>query len=140
MGRKDPYRSYRYLVEFDRLQWGGFSKVKGLSRETKFESFREGGVNDFEHKLATLTTYQNLIVERGLADPKLWEWHREVVEGRISRKTISIILQDEASAEVWRWHADAAFPVKWSVADLDGATTQILVESIEFAHHGLRAG
>jgi phage tail-like protein len=140
VGRKDPYRSFRYLVEFDQMHWGGFSRIKGLSRETKIESFREGGVNDFEHKFATLTTYSNLVLERGLADPKLWEWHLEVVEGRIKRKKISVILQDEAGTEVWRWHADAAFPVKWSVADLDGASTQILVESIEFAHHGLRAG
>ena len=50
----DPYRGFRFRVEFDQVQHGGFTRVKGLSRETKYESYREGGVNDHEHKLATI--------------------------------------------------------------------------------------
>ena len=57
--------------------------MKGLSRETQASrSYREGGVNDYEHKLVTLTTYPNLVLERGLADPELWDWHQDVVEGQ----------------------------------------------------------
>ena len=52
MARKHPYHAFRFRVEFDSVQHGGFSRVKGLSRETKVETRREGGVNDFEHKLA----------------------------------------------------------------------------------------
>jgi phage tail-like protein len=139
MARKDPYRSFRFLIEFDHVQRGGFSRAKGVTAETKVESYHEGGLNEYEHKLATMTTYGNLVLERGLADPYLWDWHREVVEGRIKRRTLSVILQNEAGAEVKRWHADGAYPVKWSVADLDAMSTQVLVESVEFAHHGLRA-
>jgi phage tail-like protein len=118
---------------------GGFSRAKGMAAETKVESYHEGGLNEHEHKFATMTTYPNVVLERGVADPYLWTWHRDVVEGRIERRTLSIILQDEAGKEVRRWHADGAYPVKWSVADLDAASSQVLVESVEFAHHGLRA-
>jgi phage tail-like protein len=138
--RQDPYRAYRFLIEFDRVQWGGFSRAKGVSAETKVESYHEGGVNEYEHKLATMTTYTNLVLERGVADARLWEWHRDVIEGRIKRRTVSIILKDEAGAEVKRWHADGAYPVKWSIADLDALSTQVLIESVEFAHHGVREG
>lgn len=140
MARQDPYRGYRFLIEFDRIQWGGFSRAKGVSAETKVESYHEGGVNEHEHKLATMTTYTNLVLERGLVDTKLWDWHRDVIEGRIKRRTVSIILKDEAGTEVKRWHADGAYPVKWSIADLDAMSTQVLIESVEFAHHGVRAG
>jgi phage tail-like protein len=139
MARQDPYRSFRFLIEFDRVQHGGFSRAKGMAAETKVESYHEGGLNEHEHKFATMTTYPNVVLERGVADPYLWTWHRDVVEGRIERRTLSIILQDEAGKEVRRWHADGAYPVKWSVADLDAASSQVLVESVEFAHHGLRA-
>lgn len=138
MARRDPYHGFRYLVELEGLTVGGFSKVKGLARETKFETFREGGVNDFEHKLASLTSYGNLVLERGLIAPTLWDWHEEVVAGQITRRKITIALRDEAGSEVWRWHVDAAFPVKWSVSDFDAASSQVAVESVEFAHHGLR--
>ena len=119
MTRKDPYRGFRFRVEFDHIQRGGFSRVKGLVRETKFESRREGGLNDFEHKLATQTVYGNLILERGLADEYLWSWHEQVIEGRIERRTVTVALHNEADEEVWRWLIERAFPVKWAGTDLD---------------------
>jgi phage tail-like protein len=140
VARNDPYHGFRFLVEFDQVQHGGFSRVKGLTRETKVEPRREGGVNDFEHKLATLTTYGNLILERGLADEYLWSWHEQVVDGQITRRTVTIVIRDEAGQEVWRWLVEAAFPVKWSGTDLDAASAQVLAESVELAHHGFRRG
>ena len=137
MKRRDPYAGFRFLVEIDGLLQGGFSKVRGLSRETKVESFREGGVNDFERKLVTLTTYPALVLERGLADQRLWDWHQQVVEGNVKRRVITINLRDERGRDVWGWTAHSAFPVKWSVSDLDAASGQVATESLEFAHHGI---
>lgn len=136
----DPYRGFRFRIEFDRVQHGGFSRVKGIVRETRHESYREGGVNDHEHKLATLTSYGPLVLERGLADDYLWTWHEEIVEGRVRRRDLTVALHDAQDNEVWRWLVEGAFPVKWSGADLDAGSAQVLVESVELAHHGIRRG
>ena len=53
MTRQDPLRGFRFLVEIQGITSGGFTRVKGLSRELKYESYREGGVNEYEHKLVT---------------------------------------------------------------------------------------
>lgn len=45
MARSDPYRAFRFLVEIDNMQQGGFQSVAGLERETKTDTYREGGVN-----------------------------------------------------------------------------------------------
>ncbi|REE18423.1 phage tail-like protein [Paraburkholderia sp. BL27I4N3] len=140
MDRNDPYRGFRFRVEFDQVQHGGFSRVKGLTRETRVEVRREGGVNDFEYRFATLTSYGNLILERGLADDFLWTWQEDVAQGRVQRRTLTVGLHDSLDQEVWRWLIRAAFPVKWSVSDLDAANNQVLVESVEFAHHGFGTG
>jgi phage tail-like protein len=140
VARNDPFHGFRFRVEFDQVQHGAFARVKGLVRETKIEPRREGGVNDFEHKLATLTTYPNLTLERGLADAYLWSWHEDVIEGRIKRRTVTIALHDEANDEVWRWLIEAAFPVKWAGTDLDANSGQVIFESVEFAHHGIKKG
>jgi len=66
--RNDPYLSLNFLVEIEGLLVGGFQEVTGLQVETEVEDYREGGVNDFELKFATLTTYPNLVLERGLAE------------------------------------------------------------------------
>ena len=94
MARNDPYSGFRFLVEIDGLIQGGFSKARGLQRETRIESFREGGVNDFERKLVTLTVYPALVLDRGLADNRLWDWHQQVIEGQVKRRTITITIPD----------------------------------------------
>lgn len=138
--RIDPLRGFRFLVEIDGIAVGGFLRAKGLVREVKYESQREGGVNHYEHKLFTQVTHPAVVLERGLALDQLWNWASDVSEGRIVRKTISVRLLDERGGKGWTWHVDSAFPVKWSSADLDANSSQVLMESVEFAHHGLRKG
>jgi phage tail-like protein len=139
VARNDPFRVFRFLVEIESVRQGGFARVKGMTRETKFETRREGGVNDFEHKLATMTTYGNLVLERGLLDDSLLRWHQQVVDGNIERRAVTIIVNDETGTnETLRWLILDAYPVKWTGTDLDAASGAVLVESVELAHHGFR--
>lgn len=138
--RPDPFMNFRFLVEFDQVQRGGFNKVKGISRELKVESYHEGGENTYEHKLASNATYGNLTLERGLADDFLWSWSQNAADGAIVRRNITLVMRDASANEVWRWLVAGAFPVKWTGTDLDGSSSQVLVESVELAHHGIRKG
>lgn len=138
MKRTDPYRGFRFLVEIEGLTSGGFQRVKGLQREIKHESYKEGGVNEYEHKLFSQVSYPSVILERGLARDDLWQWAFDASEGRIARKNIWIRLQDEAGEKAWAWQLDWALPVKWSCSDLDANASQIVMESLELVHHGLR--
>lgn len=136
---KDPYGAFRFVVEINGSEVGGFSQVTGLERETTFEEFREGGVNDYVHKLVTVSKYPNLTLRRGITDAEeLWRWHQDVIDGSVERKTISVVLKDAVGVEKWRWIALDAYPAKWSGSDLDAAGNAVVVESVEFAHHGLR--
>jgi phage tail-like protein len=138
MKRVDPLRGFRFLVEIEGLTSGGFVRVKGLQREIKHESFREGGVNDYEHKLFSQVSYPSVILERGLALDDLWKWALDASEGDVQRKTVWIRLKNEAGEKAWAWQLDAAMPVKWSMSDLDASSSQVSMESLELAHHGLR--
>jgi len=138
MTRLDPLRAFRFLVEIEGITSGGFTRVKGLSREVKYESYREGGVNDYEHKLITQVSYPVVVLERGLALPDLWEWALATADGEVQRRTIRIRLQDEGNIPTWAWQVEYALPVKWSASDLDAQSSPIVMESLELAHHGLR--
>ena len=138
MARQDPLRGFRFLVEIEGLASGGFARVKGLQREIKHESFREGGVNEYEHKLFTQVSYPSVVLERGLALDDLWKWALAASEGDVQRKNIWIRLQNEHGEKAWAWQLDWAMPVKWAAADLDAASSQVIMESLELAHHGLR--
>ena len=108
------------------------------SREVRVESYREGGVNEYEHKLASNVTYPNLVLERGLALDDLWKWAQAAADGIVQRRSLWIRLQDEANDTAWAWQVEQAIPVKWSASDLDATSPQVVMESLELAHHGLR--
>src|SRR5689334_13899982 len=129
MRTPDPYGGFRFRVEILGLQVGGFTEVSGLEREVTLEDFREGGVDDHTHKLATVTKYQNLTLKRGIADAlELWQWQQDVVNGKIERRQVTIVLLDVSGRDTWRWVVDKAYPVKWSGASLNAKTNEVFVE------------
>jgi len=139
---KDPYVSFRFRAEIDSLLVSGFSEVTGLTFETEVETFREGGVNAHEWQLAGPTKFPSrLILKRGLADADaLWSWYRDVMNGSIMRKNVTIVLLNHAGEEKWRWVFRGACPVKWSGPEFRAGTAEIAFESIELVHNGLEPG
>lgn len=137
MARPDPYRAFRFVVEFDGTVAGGFQSVGGVERHTEVEPYKEGGVNEYEHQFVVKTTYPALVLKRGLADTTLWDWHQDVVGGTVQRKTISVLLLDDAGDEVWRWICAAAYPTKWTGAELDALSDAVATETVEFVHRGI---
>ena len=142
--RNDPYTSFNFVVKLiepetqTKKVLGGFSEVSGLEMNTEFEEYREGGVNTFVHRLPTITKYQNLVLKKGMTDSKtLFNWEREVAQGIINRKSISVILLDSQRREVRKWTFQYAFPIKWTPGNLNSTSSSIEVETLELAHQGL---
>ena len=138
MRAPDPYKVFRFVVEINGIQVGGFSEVTGLEVRTEVDEQREGGVNDYVHKIPKETRYPNLTLKRGITDATgLWDWHQQIVQGDIQRKTVSVILRDAQQQEKWRWIFRDAYPVKWNGTDLNATGNTVAVESVELAHHGM---
>src|SRR5262245_53478579 len=96
----DPYKVFRFIVEINGKRVGGLSEVTGLEVRTEVDEQREGGVNDYVHKIAKETRYPNLVLKRGITDKAdLWLWHQQIVLGEIERKTVSVILTDTQGQE-----------------------------------------
>ena len=137
--REDPHLSYRFKVELDSLVVAGFSEVSGLQVEVETEDYREGGVNDCVHKLPKGAKYNNIVLKRGMTDSDvLWEWHQEVVSGKIKSKSCTIILLDYEENEKWRWEFVGAYPVKWTGPDFKADSNTVAIEALEFVHSGLK--
>ena len=135
--KKGPYLSFRFLVEIQGLVVAGFSEASGLSAETEFDEQREGGVNEFVHKLPKLTKYPNLTLKRGITESEvLWKWHHDVKMGKVKRTTIHLVLLDSEGNEKWRWSFENAYPVKWMGPELKADGSAVALESLEIAHNG----
>jgi len=139
--RNDPYVSFLFQVEIQGLIVGGFSEVSGLQVETETHDFREGGVNDYMHKLPKGSKQSNITLKRGFTDSDvLWKWHQDVVNGKFKRKSGRIILMDSEGNEKWHWTFEDAFPVKWIGPDFRAKEASTSVETLELAHKGIKKG
>jgi phage tail-like protein len=134
----DPYVAFRFSIEIEQVISGGFSECAGLNVETEVDEYREGGLNEYTHKLPKGSKYTNLTLKRGFIDSEvLWSWHQDVIAGKTQqRKNISILLLDSLGNEKHRWNVTQALPVKWSVSDLKADGNTVLLETLEIVHHG----
>jgi len=138
MARGDPYSGFLFRVEIAGIEIGGFNQVSGLERDTAVEEYREGGTNDYVHRLVTNTKYPNLTFKRGITDEfLLWGWHQAVVSGFVQRLPLSVVINDSEGNEKWRWLFIDAYPIKWSGSELNAANSAVFVESVEFVHNGM---
>ncbi len=134
--RNDPYLNYRFAIEIDNIIHG-FAEASGLQSEVQTEDFREGGLNEYAHKVVKGTAYQNLTLKRGMTTgTELWDWHRDAIRGKVTRKTVRLILRDHQGNDVRRWGFKEAFPIKWVGPDLKAGENSIAFETLELVHHG----
>ena len=136
--RLDPYGAYNFLVEIEGIIAGGFNTVSGLDITTEVDTIREGGVNDFVHKLPKWTTKSYLILNNGKKYIFfLWNWYADVMAVKFKRKNGSIYLLDNQGLPAMWWDFIEAYPIKWSGPSLDSSTSLVAFESLTLTHHGL---
>jgi phage tail-like protein len=137
--RVDPLLSHRFAIELDGLIVAGFSEVSGLGLELETFDYREGGVNEFLHRLpGPARAPANLTLRRGVtALDVLWRWQEDAAMGRIRRRNGAIVLLD-GGLEAVRWTFVGGYPVRWTGPDLRAGDAVAALESLEIAHRGLR--
>ena len=133
--RVDPYRNFSFLVEIDGITQAGFSDCSGFGASTDPIEYREGGETKTVRKLPGLTKYTNITLKWGLTDSKeLYNWYRDVVNGKIERKSGSIILLDLEGNEKVRWNFFEAWPTKWDGPDFTAKGNDVAIETLELVH------
>lgn len=136
--RGDAALGFRFRVRIDGLGDGGFSEVSGLQLETEVHDYPEGGLNTHLRKFPTRTKQANLVLKRGIVDRELWDWHQQLVQGRVQRRSGSVIVYDPSGTEaVLEWQLKRAFPIKWQGPELNAAQSSLAVETLELCHEGL---
>ena len=135
--------SSRFAIEIDSIVVASFKECSGLSGEIEVETYLEGGLNDYEHKLPGRAKFGNLTLKGGVANAvDFWKWFYKTAMGSIERKQVSVILyhhdrSDGKLGEAMRWNLLDAYPVKWEGPTFNAADNNVVVHSLELAHHGL---
>lgn len=120
-----------------------FSEVSGLSVEHQVIEYRNGNSKEFSTiKMPGLQKYGNVTLKRGALakDNSLFDWWDRSKSGKnqIERRNVVISLLDEGHEPVITWQLQNAFPVKMDNANYNSTSNEVLIESIELAHEGIK--
>ncbi len=136
---------FHFKVEFGPTsddQDNRFQEVTGLSAEVTTEEFREGGVNEYAHRLPTGAKYGNLVLKRGfITNSSIGTWVRSTVENfKFEPKDVTVILLNEQHDPLALWKFLGAYPVKWALSDLKAQENALAIESLELVYQQMRKG
>lgn len=133
-----PHGRFRYKVEIDGLEAGGFSEVTGFDASIDVIEYREGDMVQTPMKIPGLKKYGNITLKQGLATSRvLYDWIITGVNGAVDRKTITITLLDEEEAPAASWQVINAWPLKYTAPDFNATSSEIAIETLEIAHEGM---
>jgi phage tail-like protein len=138
--RDDPYGSYNFLVELDSEPVAGFSEIGSLDTETEIIEYRNGTDRiNAVRKLPGLDKYANITLKRGFtADRTLWDWRQAVLDGDLSRKTVTIKLLDHGRQVRARLVCEECWPSRWRGPWLAAAEGGAAIELVELAVESFR--
>ena len=153
--RHDPLRGFKYKVTVvtpagDHVQIGA-QRVSGLREENEITEYRDGDEQGGVRKLPGLPTYDNITIERGarLSDvtggQALLEWRRVIQQAETDGSEDENAIRGSLQIEIFRRgkSADApadytynfteVWPVVYEHSDLDGTSSDVWMERVEFA-------
>lgn len=117
-----------------------FVEVGGLTIEVTTEEMAEGGENRFVQRYPGRSKYSDLVLKRGLLKgSKVWEWAQNCIENLdIDPRDVNVTLLNEQHEPLMTWHLVGAFPVKWSISDLNATANAFVVETLTLSYRFFR--
>lgn len=141
----DLYRKHNFEVELvDGPTVGGFDRISGLTMQMETVEYREGGVNDYVHKLPGQFTHATVLLENGITNEKvMFDWVNKVRSGETSaeeaRSNVQILVRSgHKEDERWGYEIFDALPIQWDGPDLRAEETEgdVAHQTVELAHRG----
>ena len=136
----DPFRAYNFKLLINNVTEGHFTEVEGLGIRVETIAYREAGNNSVVRAIPGRVTYLPVTLRFGLtSSTELWEWLMTAVEGKVSRRNVSIVMLDSSgSAETMRWNLVNASPQEWYGSPLNALSRELAVETLVLAHDGIQ--
>lgn len=133
-----PHGKFRYTIEVQGMELGGFSEVSGFDASIDVIEYREGDKVQTAMKIPGLKKYGNITLKQGVADKDaLYKWMETGFEKDVNRQTVTITLLDIEGNAAASWQVINAWPTKYTAPDFNATASEIAVETLELAHEGM---
>ena len=143
MEREDPLVASHFALEVQGTITGYFTECSGIGSENEVvvqNVVNEKGV-EVVLKVPGRLKWGDITLKRGITSSlDLWEWRTMVEEGNVAgaRKDGSIVMFDQALAEVARWNFNQAWPSKLSGPAPKSDGNEFVVEELTIVHEYIK--
>ena len=151
----DPLRNFKFRVSVGFSdQVAGFSRVSGLKEQTEVVEYREGTDPARMRKMPGQTSWDNVVLERGLTNSMdLVNWRRDVSMAADEagknlaneagaaldfREEVTIELAEYHARVTWIWTLVEAWPASLEIGEFAHDGNDVVLETLELAHEGIR--
>lgn len=137
--REDPLVGFHFAVEVQGMIAGYFTECSGLGSENEIIEHKVVNAKGVEvvMKIPGRLKWENIVLKRGItSNMDIWTWRKMVEDGNVSgaRQNGSIVMYDQALAEVARWNFENAWPLKVTGPSPKADGNEIGVEELTIAH------
>jgi phage tail-like protein len=117
-----------------------FQSVSGLSVRVELSGEESEGTNKSKRALPERVKYENLSLKRGLPlfSTLRMEVHKSLDQFRFSPRNVLVSILDENALPMSSWMFSEAFPVKWSISELDADSNAVLIEELELKYKNFK--
>ena len=137
----DPEGNFVFALEVDGVEIAHFTECSGLKTSTEVFEIQEGGMNDRVHKLPGQSKWENITLRYGVTnDTTLLGWRNEILQDSFQSsgwRNGSIVIKNNQMQVVRRYNFKSAWPVAWEGPSLSASGSELAVEMLEIAHHGI---
>lgn len=133
----EPMPGIKFQVQVDDTSLGAFDTCEGLSCEVEVEQRQEGGNNSYVWQLPSRISYSNITLKRPLSKDteKVAKWIASTTS-QPRRRTANITAMTTDGTVITRWGLLDVVPVRWEGPSFTPGSSEVLIETVEIAHHG----
>lgn len=134
MTHEELIKNNRFLV-FIGLKKLSFAKVSGLESEFSKEIYAEGGNSELHIMKVPGTSLKTIRFERGVQSKDIII---EMLKPGTYISGIQIIVLKENKKMYCEYYIDKAVVTKWEVSQMDAMDGNVLIETFEIEHTGIK--
>lgn len=130
----------RFTLEIDGVVVGGVNTIEGLEHEHEVIEYHDGDEGTTRFRPGRQKPGTIKITRDFSATKEFFNWRKAVVDGKVDRKSVSIILLNDAGEEAMRYNLFECWPKKYIGPALNARNSAHATESIELAFETFQMG
>jgi phage tail-like protein len=126
--------AHRFSVEIDGVVVGGIHTVEGLDDEHEVVEYADGDDITTRFRPGRQKKGRVKLVRDFSATREFFNWRKTVIDGKVERKSVSVIVLNDAGEEAMRYNLYECWPIKYYGPALNSRNSAHATEAIELAY------